>query len=391
MSRLAKPIYLDYQATTPLDPLVAEAMGPYWSDQFGNPHSEGHPYGWETRRALELARSQVADFIGADDDEVTFVSSATESCNLAIRGLAVSDSFPGRRRIVTLATEHAAVLETALSLAHEDSPVEVLPVEPSGLLRLAKLRSALTEDTLLVSAMLVNNEIGVIQPLRQISAASQEVGAFVHTDATQAAGRIGIDVDDLAVDLLSLSAHKVYGPKGIGALFVRNRPDLRLSPIITGGNQERGLRAGTVPVPLVVGMGKACEIANANLRQEASRVQRLGDLVMAQIRHEYPDSTIFGDGTRRVPGNLSFGVPGVRGDHLVEALSSKVAISTGAACSSSSLEPSRVLLALGFQPEVAETGVRVSIGRFTTLDDALHASRAICATLRQIMRSGNGR
>lgn len=379
-----KPIYLDYQATTPVDPRVLSAMHPYWMENFGNPHSEGHSFGWEARNAVESARSWVADFIGADDDEIVFVSGATESCNIALRG-AVMGAGEERRQVITLATEHSAVLETAHSLGDD---TVTLPVRGDGLLDLHDLESALNERTLLVSVMLVNNEIGVVQPLREISALCRRVGAVVHTDATQAAGRINIDVDELGVDLLSLSGHKTYGPNGVGALYVRNRPGLRIEPLLTGGSQERGIRPGTVPVPLVVGLGKACAIANHQLERDAQRIGNLGRRLLAELKNDFPNLRTFGSMERRAPGSLSIGVPDVPGERLVEAVSGKIAISTGAACATGSPEPSHVLLALGLEPEVAATGVRISLGRFTT-DDEIDVGSDVLRRALKIMTVGD--
>lgn len=382
---MKKPVYLDYQATTPVDPQVLSAMQPCWMESFGNPHSEGHPFGWEAREGVERARGQVADFIGADDDEIVFVSGATESCNLALRGVAMS-APEERHEIVTLTTEHPAVLETAHWLGEHGFDVVTLPVKPDGLLDLGKLESVLSERTLLVSAMLVNNEIGVVQPLREISALCRKAGAFVHTDATQAAGRIGIDVDELGVDLLSLSGHKIYGPNGVGALYVRNRPGLRLEPLLTGGSQERGLRPGTVAAPLVVGLGAACAIAHRQLERDAQRLKEMGRRLLAELKKDFPNMRVFGNVERRAPGSLSVGVPGVLGERLVEAVSGKVAISTGAACATGSPEPSHVLLALGLEPEAAATGVRISLGRFTTEAEIDSASGVLRRALKSMTR-----
>lgn len=382
---MTKRIYLDYQATTPLDPQVFAAMQPHWMESFGNPHSEGHPFGWEAREAVEVARSRVADFIGADDGEIVFVSGATESCNLALRG-AASGSRGARREIITLATEHAAVLDTAHSLHELGFDVTILPVRPNGLLDLAVLESALNERTLLVSAMLVNNEIGVVQPLANISRLCRTVGAMLHSDATQAAGRIDIDVDQLGVDLLSLSAHKVYGPNGVGALYVRERPDLRLEPVLTGGRQERGLRPGTVPTPLVAGFGEACAIAARQLDGDTDRLSDMAGQLLAALQTDLPNLRTFGDLERRAPGSLNIGVPGILGERLVEAVSQEVAISTGAACATGSPEPSRVLLALGLEQDVAATGVRISLGRFTTFAEVDAASAILRNALKTMTR-----
>lgn len=391
------PIYLDYQATTPTDPRVVASMQPYWTQEFGNPHSEGHSYGWKSRQGVEYARKQVANFIGADDDEIVFTSGATESCNIALRGIAAASPPNGRRQVITLATEHSAVLETVRWLGRNGCHATVLPVKPDGLVDLQELRASLSDHTLLVSAMLVNNEIGVIQPLAEISRICQAAGTFVHTDATQAAGRIKVNVDELGIDLLSLSAHKLYGPNGIGVLYVRNRPGLQLAPITTGGAQERGIRPGTVPAPLAVGMGKACAIAGEQLDDDARRLSQLGERLLQELVADFPNLRIFGNRRQRVPGNLSLGFPGIPGELLVESVSGAVAISTGAACATGSPEPSHVLMALGVDPETAATGVRISLGRFTTDDEisaaSIHLRRALrtlsggtldhgCATIR---------
>lgn len=383
-----KPIYLDYQATTPVDSRVVDAMQPYWVRDFGNPHSEGHAYGGYARRAVERSRAQVADFIGADDDEIIFTSGATESCNLALRGTATATPPNARRQIITLATEHSAVLETVRWLGRHGYNVVVLPVQSDGLLDLRVLKSALSHQTLLVSVMLANNEIGVVQPLPEISQLCHSAGSFVHTDATQAAGRIKIDVDQLGVDLLSLSAHKFYGPNGIGALYVRNRPDLKIAPTTTGGTQERGLRPGTVPVPLAVGMGAACNIAVRQLETDAKRISKLGQRLLQELMADFPALRRFGHAERRIPGNLSLGFPGILGEVLVEAVSREVAISTGAACATGSPEPSHVLTALGLAPEVAATGVRISLGRFTTAAEISAASQSLRRTLQALTRGG---
>lgn len=376
------PIYMDYQATTPADPRVLDAMTPYWTDSFGNPHSEGHRFGWDARAAVERARGQVADLIGADDGEIVFVSGATESCNIALRGVASASAARGG--ILTLATEHPAVLDTVRHLGRGGFEVEILPVMEDGVADMSALERALNDRTLLVSAMLANNETGVIQPLEDISAMCRAVGAVVHTDATQAAGRMEVDVDSLGVDLLSLSGHKIYGPKGIGALYVRDRPGLRLEPVFTGGSQERGMRPGTVAAPLAVGLGAACEIAAREWREDARRMSELAARLYARLVAEFPNLRLFGSEERRVAGNLNIGVPGALAERLVEAVSDTLAISTGAACSTGSPEPSHALTALGVGCETAATGVRISLGRFTTPEDADKAGDALIGALKAI-------
>ena len=359
-------VYLDYQATTPLDPRVQDAVLPYLGDNFGNPHSINHAYGWLAADSVKVARGQVADFIGADDDEIVFTSGATESCNLAIRGV-LKASRGERNKIITVSTEHPAVYETVLDLESEGYDITILSVQQDGLLDLEDLRHALDERTVLVSVMAANNEIGVLQPLADISELCHSKGAFFHTDATQAAGRIEVDVDAWGVDFLSISAHKVYGPKGIGALYARN--GIPISPLLTGGGQENGLRPGTVPAPLVVGIGKACEIALESQENDMARMIQLTSKLWQGILKECGEVILFGHPELRLPGNLNFGFPGVSADEVIDLVSERIAISTGSACSSGSNEPSRILSALGIESEVAATGVRVSLGRFTCEED----------------------
>ena len=358
-------------------------MNPYWSDRFGNPHSEGHRFGWEARQAVQYARAQVADLIGADDDEITFVSGATESCNLAIRGVAEA-SGGTRRQIVTVATEHPAVLRTVEALGAKGFDIKVLPVMGNGLLDVSCIETELSERTLLVSVMLANNEIGVVQPIREISAACQSAGAILHTDATQALNRIDVDVDALGVDLLSLSAHKAYGPNGIGALYVRKAPHVRLSPVLSGGSQERGLRPGTLATPLIVGFGEACEIAAQAWQHDAKVAQSLTDGLRERLIEAFPRLRVFGDLHERVPGNLCVGVPGTLGEQVVQAASAALAISTGSACATGSPTPSHVLMALGVGAEAAASAVRLSAGRFTTPEDVDVAARAMHCALHSV-------
>ena len=371
--------YLDYQATTPLDPRVLQAMRPYFEDHFGNPHSINHVYGWKTADAVRAARGHVADFIGADEDEIVFTSGATESCNLALRGIAKA-SMGNKNKIVTVTTEHPAVLETVRDLGLSGYQAAVLPVGPDGLLDLADLERAVDDRTALVSVMAANNEIGVLQPLSKIADLCHSRGALLHSDATQAAGRIGIDVDSWGVDLLSISAHKVYGPKGIGALFTRS--GVQIEPIVTGGGQEHGLRPGTIPAPLAVGFGEACRVASEQWEEDAGRMSQLAERLRHGIQTVCPNVQIFGHLERRLPGSLSLGFPGVTADEVIDLVSDRIAISTGSACSSGTAEPSRVLLSLGLSPDIAATGVRVSLGRFTCeseIDTAIGAFSDIAA------------
>ena len=361
------PIYLDNQATTPMDPAVREAMWPYLTEQFGNPHSSDHRFGWDASTAVRDARAQVAELINADDNEIVFTSGATESCNLALRGVSSRTGNERRDRIVTLATEHPAVLETVQDLARTGHDAIVLPVEPDGILDLNKLDRVLDERTLLVSVMAVNNEIGVLQPLADIAERCRRVGALYHTDATQAAGRLPIDVDDWNVDLLSLSGHKIYGPKGVGALYVRSGVELK--PIITGGAQERGLRGGTLPTALIAGLGAACELAAEKQEEDRERIDALTARLYRHLREAYPRLRLFGHEHRRVAGNLNIGIPGIAAEEVIRNTAERIAVSTGSACSSATSEPSRVLLALGLDADTAATGFRISLGRFNTVEE----------------------
>ncbi len=361
------PIYLDYQATTPTDPRVVEAMLPYFTTKFGNPHSRSHAYGWEAEDAVEIARSQVGDLIHAGPKEIIFTSGATESNNLAIKGIA---HFYGdkKKHIITLATEHKCVLDSCRHLELEGFEVTYLPVQKNGLLDLDMLKNAITENTVLVSVMAVNNEIGVIQPLEEIGAICRARGVFFHTDAAQAFGKIPLDVEKMNIDLMSISAHKIYGPKGVGALYVRRRPRVRLQPLLTGGGQERGFRSGTLPTPLVVGFGKAAEIAGKEMAVENARLHTLSARLSRGIMEAIPDVFLNGDAERRIPGNLNLSFAYVEGESMLMAIR-ELAVSSGSACTSASLEPSYVLRALGIGDELAHTSIRFGLGRFTTEEE----------------------
>lgn len=369
----ARPVYLDCQATTPLDPRVASAMLESF-DLFGNPHGRQHRYGREAADAVDAARAQVAELIGTYPTRVVFTSGATESCNLALRG-AVRAAEPGRRRIVTLATEHAAVLETVADLGRDGFEACVLPVEPTGLVDLGRLDDVVDETTLIVSVMAVNNEIGTIQPLAEIASICRHRGALFHSDATQAPARVEVDVDAWGVDLLSMSAHKIYGPKGIGALYVG--ADAMIRPVSTGGGQERQMRAGTVPTPLACGFGVAAELAADRQPDDAARLARLADRLRLGLEAMPARVHHFGTHEHRAPGTLSFGFQGIAGDRLVAMVESEIAISTGAACSSAGASVSHVLAALGCAHSQAATGVRAGLGRFTTDADVEVALAAL--------------
>lgn len=359
------PVYLDCHSTTPIDPRVAKVLSEAY-EVFGNPHERHHAFGRAAADAVERARAMVAHLLGSYPDRIVFTSGATESCNLAIRGAALA--APGeRRRIITLATEHPAVLETVLDLGRSGYDAVILPVEPDGCLDLGQLERTIDNTTLIVSIMAVNNEIGVIQPISDISAICHAQGALYHCDATQAPGRIEVDVDKWGVDMLTISSHKLYGPKGAGALFVAD--DAALAPIVAGGGQERGFRSGTIPTPIVSGFGVAANIVSDEWREDSARIRSLTSRLQDGLDSLIPAIHNFGSSRHRAAGNLNFGFPGIPGDKVVEMVASDIAISTGSACASSQTSVSHVLAALGCSEDVAGTGVRVGIGRFTTEQD----------------------
>lgn len=374
------PIYLDYQATTPLDPRVQETLAAFHQGrEFGNPHSMDHIYGWRAADAVKEARSQVAQFIQADMDEIIFTSGATESCNIALRGAA--KAAEKRNEIVTLSTEHPAVLETVRALQEDGFVVHIVPVGQDGVVDLAQLNDVMTDRVLIVSAMLANNEIGVLQPVAKIADIAHRYGALMHTDATQAAGRIPIDVNNNGVDLLTLSGHKVYGPKGAGCLYIRNTVRDKLAPIITGGGQERGLRPGTVPVSIVAGFGKACEIAYEETASDSHRIQNLSLMLWDALLEMFPSIRLYGHPLCRISGNLNFAIPHFSGEEIIARMQDTVAISTGSACSSTGTQPSHVIIGLGFSPEEALQAVRISLGRFTTAEEIDRTIQAFHANL----------
>lgn len=385
MSRPNRPIYLDNHATTPVDPRVLAAMRPWWEQNFANPGSVEHALGRAAEEAVETARGHIAALIGAEPAEILLTSGATESNNLAIKGAARFARAQGteRLRVVTLATEHKCVLESAKDLAVEGFEPVVLPVGADGLLDLALLDATLAErPTLLVSVMAVNNEIGVIQDLAAIGEIAKRHGALFHTDAAQAAGRIPLDVGAIRADLLSLSGHKLYGPKGIGALYVRRRPRVRLAPLFSGGGQERGLRSGTLPAPLIVGLGEACRIAADEVLLDQGRIAGQRERFLAALAAEVPGIEVNGDRARRVAGNLSLAFPGGVTAQAIMAGAPDVAVSTGSACSSAEIEPSHVLKALGLAESKARATLRIGIGRFTSPAEVELAAAALGAAWR---------
>lgn len=365
---MKRPIYLDYSATTPVDQRVASKMMEYltFDGEFGNPASRSHPYGWHSEEAVERARQQVADLVGADPKEIIWTSGATESDNLAIKGAAHFYQKKGKH-IVTCATEHKAVLDACRQLEREGFEVTYLTPETSGLIDLGKLEAALRPDTSLVSIMHVNNEIGVIQDIAAIGELTRSRGIIFHVDAAQSPGKVAIDLRKAKVDLMSFSAHKVYGPKGIGALFVRRTPRIRLEAQMHGGGHERGLRSGTLPVHQIVGMGEAFRIAREEMEFESERIRRLRDRLWAGFK-DMESVYLNGDLKQRVPHNLNVSFSFVEGESLIMAIKD-IAVSSGSACTSASLEPSYVLRAIGREDELAHSSIRFSIGRYTTEQD----------------------
>jgi cysteine desulfurase len=379
-----QPVYLDNQATTPCDPRVLAVMLPFFTERFGNPHSVEHAMGLDAEEAVETARAQVAALIGAEPREIVFTSGATEANNIAIKGaarFAASQDNP-RRRVITLATEHKCVLESVADLALEGFEPVVLPVRPDGLLDPAVLAEALAEPTLLVSVMAANNETGVVQDLPGIAAAVHAAGALFHTDAAQAAGKIPLDVA-MGLDLISLSAHKIYGPKGVGALYVRRRPRVRLAPLFSGGGQERGLRSGTLAPPLVAGFGEACRLAGAEMAGEAERLSMLRTRLLDGLMEALPGLRVNGSMQHRLPGNLNVTLPHASALDVMRA-NPALCVSTGSACSSAEVAPSYVLAAMGLDDDAAARTLRVGLGRFTSAADVDYAVRALSTSLQPI-------
>ncbi|KAI4139316.1 MAG: hypothetical protein L6R39_006355 [Caloplaca ligustica] len=381
-----RPIYLDMQATTPTDPRVLDAMLPFLTGLYGNPHSRTHAYGWETEQAAEQAREHVANLIGAGPKEIIFTSGATESNNMSIKGVARFFGRSGRKKhIITTQTEHKCVLDSCRHLQEDGFEVTYLPVQNNGLIDLKELEAAIRPDTALVSIMTVNNEIGVIQPMKDIGQLCRSKKVFFHTDAAQAVGKMPINVDEWNVDLMSISAHKIYGPKGIGACYVRRRPRVRLEPIISGGGQERGLRSGTLAPPLVAGFGEACRIAKEEMEYDSKRIRYLSDrLLKGLLSLEHTSQN--GDPEHRYPGCVNVSFAYVEGESLLMALKD-IALSSGSACTSASLEPSYVLRALGNSDESAHSSIRFGIGRFTTeseIDYVLKAVKDRVSFLREL-------
>lgn len=359
-----KAAYLDVQATSPLDPRVLDEMMPYLTYGYGNPHSRSHQYGWDSEKAVEKARKQIADLVGANAKEIIFTSGATESNNNIIKGIA--RFYKGKKNhIITTQIEHKCVLDSCRALENEGFEVTYLPVNSKGLISVEDFKAAIKPTTVLASVMAVNNEIGVLQPLKEVGELCRKNKVFFHTDAAQMLGKLPIDVNDFKIDAMSLSGHKVYGPKGIGAMYIRRRPRVRLEPLISGGGQERGLRSGTLAHPLCVGFGKACEIASYEMENDHKWVKYLSDRLYNRITDKLDHIIINGDKDQRYPGNLNLSFAYVEGESLLMALKN-IAVSSGSACTSASLEPSYVLRAIGVEEDLAHTSIRFGIGRFTT-------------------------
>jgi cysteine desulfurase len=381
-NKLKLPVYLDYQATTPMDPRVLEKMLPYFMEKFGNPHSRSHAYGWESEEAVEIARAQVAALIHANEKEIVFTSGATESNNLALKGVAHFYKEK-KNHIITLVTEHKCVLDSCRHLEQEGFEITYLPVQKNGIVDLNVLRDAIRDKTVLVSIMAVNNEIGVIQPLAEIGRICREKGVLFHTDAAQAFGKIPLDVEAMNIDLMSVSAHKIYGPKGVGALYVRRRPRVRLEPIMNGGGQERGMRSGTLSPALCIGFGEAASIAKAEMSKDTDHVRHLGDKFLKEVMDEIPDVFLNGDREKRYPGNINLSFAYIEGESMIMAIKD-LAVSSGSACTSASLEPSYVLRALGVNEELAHTSIRFGIGRFTTEEEIDFAIKLVTGSIKRL-------
>ena len=376
-------VYLDNQATTPLDPKVFSAMEPWFTEKFGNASSRNHTYGWEAEEAVEIARESVAATIGALPKEIIFTSGATEANNIALQGAAKSYQDQ-RKHIITVKTEHKAVMDVCQHLSKDGFDITYLPVDKGGILDLNKFEDAIRDDTILASVMHVNNEIGVIQPIKELGAICKNKGVIFHVDAAQSIGKIPLNVDDMRIDLLSISAHKFYGPKGIGGLYIRRKdPRVQLQPIMFGGGHERGIRSGTLPVPNIVGMGRACDLAADVMNEENLKITTLRDALLQGIRDKNPNALVNGSMEYRAAGNLNMSFPGVNNEAIIAAIP-EIAISSGSACTTSTMEPSHVLLALGMSKEEAYSSLRFGIGRFNTEEDIHIAVKSINGCMKKL-------
>lgn len=381
--KMKLPIYLDYHATTPMDPEVFRTMTPYFMEVFGNAASRNHEFGWTAEAAVEKARAQVAKLIGASDKEIIFTSGATESDNLAILGIAEMYKEKGKH-IITSPIEHKAILDTCHHLEKQGFEITFVPVDQYGMVTADAVRAAIRPDTILVSVMAANNEIGTINPITEIGKVCREKGVFFHTDAVQALGKFPVNVDKMNVDLMSLTAHKIYGPKGIGALYVRRKnPRVRVAPLIHGGGHERGMRSGTLNVPSIVGFGKAAELAVQNMETEIPRIRKLRERLWDGLRAELDEIYINGHPTERLPNNLNVSFAFVEGESLMMGMK-ELAVSSGSACTSASLEPSYVLKAIGVGEDLAHTSIRFGLGRFTTEAEIDYAIEKVVTTVKKL-------
>jgi cysteine desulfurase len=377
------PIYMDYHATTPVDPRVLETMMPFFSEKFGNAASRNHPFGWEAEEAVEAARKQVADLIGANPKEIIFTSGATESNNLAIKGVAEMYREKGNH-VITCVTEHKAVIDTCKKLEKQGLRVTYLPVQKDGRIDLNELRAAITEKTILITIMSANNEIGVLQPIAEIGAIAKEKGILFHTDGVQAVGKVPYDVNALKVDLVSISGHKIYGPKGVGALYVRRRnPRVLLAEQISGGGHERGMRSGTLNVPGIVGLGKAAQLCQQDMEKDTARLRKLRDRLNEQLHKNLDEIYINGSMEHRLPHNLNISFAYVEGESLLMGIND-VAVSSGSACTSASLEPSYVLKALGAGDDLAHSSIRFGLGRWTTDEEVNYVVDKLTKVVRRL-------
>ena len=378
-----KQIYLDNQATTPLDPEVFSAMSPWFTEKFGNASSRNHTYGWEAEEAVEIARESVAAIIGSLPKEIIFTSGATEANNIALQGVAKNYQNQGRH-IITLKTEHKAVIDVCQHLSEDGFDITYLPVDKDGMLNVNKFEDAIRDDTIFASVMHVNNEIGVIQPIKELGAICKNKNVIFHVDAAQSVGKIPLNIDDMGIDLLSISAHKFYGPKGVGALYIRRKdPRVQLQPVMFGGGHERGVRSGTLPVPNIVGMGRACDLAADVMNEENLKITTLRDALLQGIRDKNPNALVNGSMEKRVAGNLNMSFPGVNNEAIIAAIP-EIAISSGSACTTSTMEPSHVLLALGISKEEAYSSLRFGIGRFNTEEDIHIAVKSINGCMKKL-------
>ena len=379
------PIFMDAQSTTPVDPRVVETMIPYFTEKFGHPACRNHSFGWEAESGVDTVRAQVAKLVGArDPKEIVFTSGGTESINLAIKGVAEMYREKGNH-IVTTAIEQRAGLDVCKRLERQGFEVTYVPVQPDGLVDLEAIRAAITDKTILISVMFANNEIGVIQDVAAIGRLAKDKGILFHTDATQAFGKVRIDVDKMGIDLLSCTAHLIYGPKGVGALYVRRKgPRVRIAPLMDGGGHERGMRSGTLPVPLIVGFGKAAELCDQEMEAEGQRLAKLRDRLQEMILASVDEAYLNGKPDRRLPGNLNISFAYVEGESVLMGLNKETALSSGSACTSSTLEPSYVIGALGASAELAHSSIRFSLHRFTTAEEVEYVGQRTIEVIKRL-------